>query len=48
MASKFTELVVDCSDPSKLAEFWCKVLSYRIGSTKEEYVEIRGPEGGGP
>ncbi|UYQ65807.1 VOC family protein [Streptomyces peucetius] len=26
MASKFTELAVDCADPDALARFWCSVL----------------------
>ncbi|MGO4755447.1 VOC family protein, partial [Streptomyces sp. 2MCAF27] len=26
MTSRFTELVVDCHDPERLAAFWCEVL----------------------
>lgn len=26
MTSKFTELAIDCADPSGLARFWCSVL----------------------
>ena len=30
MASRFTELVVDASDPKALAEFWCQVPGWKI------------------
>jgi hypothetical protein len=30
MASKFTELAIDCADPSGLARFWCSVLDYEV------------------
>ncbi len=30
MASKFTELAIDCADPRRLARFWCAVLDYEI------------------
>ncbi len=26
MASKLTELAIDCADPAALARFWCAVL----------------------
>ena len=48
MASKFTELVIDCADPERLAAFWVEVLSYRITERDEESVFIEGPEGSGP
>lgn len=30
MASKFTELAIDCADPVGLARFWCSVLDYEV------------------
>ncbi|WP_436800540.1 VOC family protein, partial [Streptomyces virginiae] len=28
MACRISELVLDCADPERLAEFWSKVLGY--------------------
>lgn len=35
MASKFTELAIDCADPRGLARFWCSVLDYEIHDVDE-------------
>ncbi|MFJ6660988.1 VOC family protein [Streptomyces sp. NPDC091377] len=35
MASKFTELAIDCADPHRLARFWCAVLGYEVQHTEE-------------
>lgn len=48
MASKFSELCIDCSNPQKLAEFWSEVLDYKIVQAEDDEVEISGPEGSGP
>ena len=45
MACRFSELVVDCHDPEKLARFWCEVLGYRELSREDGEIEI-GPEAG--
>lgn len=37
MGARFTELVIDCRDPERVAEFWAAVLDYRV-------IE-RGPAG---
>jgi predicted enzyme related to lactoylglutathione lyase len=37
MGSRFTELVIDCADPERVAAFWSRVLDYPV-------IE-RGPEG---
>ena len=37
MGARFTELVIDCIDPERVAEFWSAVLDY--------VVIDRGPEG---
>ena len=50
MASRFSELVVDCRDPEALAAFWCAVLDYQVlGREEDGGVEIGPDEGfGGP
>lgn len=40
MTSRFTELVVDCRDPERLAAFWCAVLDFRVLDRGEGMVEI--------
>ena len=45
MASRFSEVVVDCHDPRRLAEFWSEVLGYEIIDDSEDgIVEIAGEE----
>ena len=48
MGSKFTELIVDCADPDRLAEFWAAVLGWQPTGRYEGAVEIAGPPGSGP
>jgi hypothetical protein len=48
MTSKFTELAIDCADPSGLARFWCSVLGYEVQVEDAGIVTIgvpRVPEG---
>ncbi len=40
MGSRLNEIVIDCHDPRRLAEFWCRVLDYRIVDTGEDEIEI--------
>ncbi|MFJ3531714.1 VOC family protein [Streptomyces sp. NPDC090132] len=40
MTSRFTELVVDCHDPHRLAAFWCEVLDFTMLDQSEDKVEI--------
>ncbi|MGW5779064.1 VOC family protein [Streptomyces sp. NPDC003863] len=40
MTSRFTELVVDCHDPERLAAFWCAVLDFRVLDRRPGKVEI--------
>jgi hypothetical protein len=40
MSSRFTELVVDCHDPERLAAFWCAVLDFKVIDRDEDIVEI--------
>ena len=42
MASKFTELAIDCADPDVLARFWCSVLNYEVQDEDDGFVAI-GP-----
>ncbi|AXB41325.1 VOC family protein [Amycolatopsis albispora] len=43
MASKFTELAVDCADPRALARFWCAVLDYEVQEEQDEFITIGSP-----
>ncbi len=48
MASKFTELEIDCVDPRGLARFWCSVLDYEVLAEEDGVVTIGSlavPEG---
>ncbi|MCX4451136.1 VOC family protein [Streptomyces sp. NPDC087866] len=40
MTSRFTELVIDCLDPQRLADFWCEVLDFTVLDRSEDSVEI--------
>jgi hypothetical protein len=42
MASKFTELAIDCADPSRLAQFWGSILGYEVQDEADGIVTI-GP-----
>jgi Glyoxalase-like domain len=43
MASRFTELAIDCADPSGLARFWCSVLDYEVQDEDDGTVTIGSP-----
>ena len=43
MTSKFTELAIDCADPSGLARFWCSVLGYEVQDEDDGTVTIGSP-----
>lgn len=43
MASKFTELAIDCEDPGTLAQFWCAVLGYEVQDQDDECIMIGSP-----
>jgi hypothetical protein len=43
MASKFTELAIDCADPGALARFWCSALGYEVRDKDDELVTIGPP-----
>ncbi|SEQ08669.1 Glyoxalase/Bleomycin resistance protein/Dioxygenase superfamily protein [Lentzea xinjiangensis] len=44
MAARITELVLDCTDPERLAAFWGEVLGYEVLDRDEESVEIGPPD----
>lgn len=44
MASKFTELGIDCADPQGLARFWCAVLGYEVQDEDDGIVTIGSPQ----
>ncbi|WP_299925260.1 VOC family protein [uncultured Nocardioides sp.] len=43
MASRLTEISLDCHDPDLLADFWCAVLGWVVVHREPGLVEI-GPE----
>ncbi|MEW2354243.1 VOC family protein [Spirillospora sp. NPDC029432] len=48
MACRISELVIDCRDPQRLAEFWCQVLDFVVLDTDDDgSVEIGPREGFG-
>lgn len=49
MASRISELVLDCRDPEVLARFWCEVLDFVVLDRDGDDIEIGPREGfGGP
>ena len=48
MASTFTELIVDCADPERLAAFWMAVLNWQPTGRYDGAVEIADPSGSVP
>jgi hypothetical protein len=40
MTSRFTELAIDCADPTALARFWCSVLDYEVQDEDDDTVTI--------
>ncbi|MHB1490490.1 MAG: VOC family protein [Cellulomonas sp.] len=47
MASRISELVIDCLDPQRLADFWCEVLGFRVLGSADGEIEIGPAEGFG-
>ncbi len=40
MASRLTEVVVDCHDPEALAAFWAAALGYHVVRSEDGQVEV--------
>lgn len=36
------DIVIDCADPGRAAEFWCAALGYRITDTDDTGVAVAG------
>src|SRR5690625_2958299 len=47
MASRISELVIDCHDPQLLADFWCEVLGFVVLGTEDGAIEVGPREGFG-
>jgi hypothetical protein len=43
VASKLTELAIDCADPGALARFWCSVLDYEVRDAEDGLITIGSP-----
>jgi predicted enzyme related to lactoylglutathione lyase len=48
MGSRFTELVIDCVEPERVAAFWAAALGWQVTSSDEQGVELAGPPGTSP
>jgi hypothetical protein len=48
MGSRFTELIIDCIQPERVAAFWAAALDWRVTDSEDGVVEIAGPEGSSP
>lgn len=44
MVSRLNEIVIDCRDPHRLAEFWHEVLGYSVVYQSDDDVEIAARE----
>jgi catechol-2,3-dioxygenase len=42
MTSRVGDIVIDCADPERLAQFWCGVLGYQIFDRDGTGVAVRG------
>ncbi len=47
MAARISELVIDCLEPRRLAQFWCEVLGFVVLDFEGGAVEIGPQEGFG-
>lgn len=42
MTVRIRDIVIDSSDPEKVAAFWCEALGYRVADADDTYVAING------
>ena len=42
MTIRIGDIVIDCHDPRRAAEFWCAALGYRISESDETGVAVAG------
>jgi catechol-2,3-dioxygenase len=43
VASKLTQVAIDCADPGRLAEFWAAVLGYEITESDATSASLEAP-----
>ena|ERR1700722_2153531 len=43
MASRLTEVIIDCHDLDGMTEFWCAVLGYERANSGDGWIAIRSP-----
>jgi hypothetical protein len=43
MASRLTEVIIDCHDLERLTDFWCAALAYERSHSGEGWIAIRPP-----
>lgn len=48
MRAHWAGVVIDSTDPQRLARFWAEVLGYVIEEDSPGWVELRNPDGGWP
>jgi predicted enzyme related to lactoylglutathione lyase len=48
MASKIGDVVIDCADPTRLAEFWKAVLGWQPVHQSKEVIVMADPSDSGP
>ncbi len=52
MASRLTEIVLDCQDHERVGAFWAEVLGYDVVDSSDGpddwYRQLKGPDGSGP
>ncbi|MGW4799921.1 VOC family protein, partial [Nonomuraea sp. NPDC004297] len=46
MSCRISELVINCHDPRRLAEFWCEVLDFVVLDTDDDGAVEIGPREG--
>lgn len=47
MTSRLTEVLFDCADPARLADFWSRVLGYELTDSNNDAAVLEDPEGSG-
>ncbi len=43
MASRLTEIIIDCGNIERLVEFWCDALGYERTNAGQGWVALRAP-----
>jgi glyoxalase superfamily protein len=48
MANRITSWCIDCTDPERLAAFWCAVLDWQVTERDDDGIRIEGGPGSVP